>query len=105
MTSAEKIAELRQAVAAAIADRDRDPSLAIVLGTWEFLPGFMRRRVLESLPLPDLDDHQALDELLGLIAGVALELHSDGGPADTEDIAAYRTAARGLLEQVRGAGA
>lgn len=119
MTSAEKIAELRQAVTATIAGLDRESDLGeqlfSYLGLWQLVPGFVRRRIVaagrEHLPVELLEDAAALDDLLGLLAGVALELRSDE-PDDANwhdddaleliGIAAMRERAREVLEQVRG---
>lgn len=111
MTSAEKVAELRQAVTAAVAGLDRDSELGEqvfeAVGLWGMLPGFARRLIVgfvgKQLPLELLEDADRLDEILGLLAGAALELHSDGGNfVDECDQARwYRAQARELLEQVR----
>ena len=105
MKSTEKVDELRRVLARAVARADADPSLAMLVGAWAFLPGFMRRKILDALPLHVLADDVALDELLGLIAGVALELRTDD--AETGDdmtlvvVASLRGQAHELLEQVR----
>lgn len=111
MTSAEKVGELRQAITAAIAGLDRDSDVGEEvfswLGLWQMLPGFVRRKLTakaaEVLPLGLLEDAERLDEILGLLAGAALELHSDGGNFvdDGDQARWYRAQARELLEQVR----
>jgi len=111
VTSAEKVAELRQAVTVAVAGLDRDSELGEqllgLLGTWQLVPGFVRRKlagfVREQVPLEELlADAAALDDLLGLLAGLALELRSDD-PLDSAGIpfSVERERAAELLEQVR----
>lgn len=110
MTSAEKVAELRQAVTVAVAGLDRDSELGEqllgLLGTWQLVPGFVRRKLVgfvrEQVPLELLADAAALDDLLGLLAGLALELRSDD-PLDSAGIpfSVERERAAELLEQVR----
>jgi hypothetical protein len=108
--STEKVDELRRAVAAAVAADKTDPTLQIALGVWAFIPGFMRRRLLDGLPLHVLADAAALDELLGLIAGAALELRTDmewGDAEYREELAGIyflREQARGLFAQLRALG-
>lgn len=102
MKSTEKVDELRRAIAAAIAADKTDPTLQVALGVWTFIPGFMRRRLLDTLPLHVLADPHALDELLGLIAGAALELQSDEVRADS--VYDMRNTARGLFDQLRSLG-
>lgn len=119
MTSAEKIAELRQAVTATIAGLNRESELGeqlfSYLGLWQLVPGFVRRRIAAAgrdyLPVELLEDAAALDELLDLLAGVALELRSDEADAacwadscelELAGIAGMRARAREVLEQVRG---
>lgn len=113
MTSAEKVAELRQAITAAIAGLDRESEVGeqvfAWLGVWQMIPGFVRRRigaaVAEQVPLELLADADALDDILGLLAGLALSLRSDDGFEGAEpDVAAIveaRERAGVLLEQVR----
>lgn len=111
MKSTEKVDELRRAIAAAIAADKTDPTLQVALGVWTFIPGFMRRRLLDTLPLHVLADPHALDELLGLIAGAALELHSDEEERTETSITVrplkvdlWREQARGLFDQLRSLG-
>lgn len=118
-TSAEKVAELRQAITASVAGLDREgvagEQVFSLIGTWYMIPGFVRRRVVAAgrdyLPVELLEDAAALDELLELLAGVALELRSDkwdrfgfadDGELDGAGVAGMRERAREVLEQVRG---
>jgi len=111
VTSAEKVAKLRQAITAGVAGLDRDSEIGEevfeAIGLWGMLPGFVRRRLVgfvgNLLPLELLENSDRLDEVLGLLAGVALELHSDvANFVDEGDRARYyREQARELLEQVR----
>lgn len=116
MTSAEKVAELRQAVTVAVAGLDRDSELGEqllgLLGTWQLVPGFVRRKLVgfvrEQVPLELLADAAALDDLLGLLAGLALELRTDDGfdwadpyEPGVREIKEMRKRAGELLEQVR----
>lgn len=127
MTSAEKVAELRQAVTAGIAGLDRESEVAEQVfswvGLWHLVPGFIRRKItaaiVEQVPLELLEDAAALDDILGLLAGLALELRSDeyevipnytdraldGISFKPEQVELYRERAADLLEQVRSLGA
>jgi hypothetical protein len=103
VTSAEKVARARAVLATAIAEQTGS-ELAVLVGVWRFLPAFLRRRVVDALPVTaeQLEDEEFLDELLGLIAGVALELHSDGvGPDyDEQEWHVCRVNARELLARL-----
>ena len=81
MTSAEKVAELRRAMTAAAAAGD--PALSSLFGTWRIVRP-LTSRFLARIGLTEelLVDTEALDELAGLIAGVALELRSDPHEVD-----------------------
>lgn len=109
MTSTEKVAEIRRGIAAAAAAGE--PGLATIFGTWRLVRPIVMRAIGELEIVQVLDDPAALDDLLGLIAGVALELRSDFEPVEDEppgwnrieEIVQLRAAARELLEQVRPA--
>lgn len=73
-TSAEKVDELRRVLEAAAVD---DPTLSSLYGAWRMIRPFARRPLERVLAGLRLDDSEQLDELLGLIAGAALELRSD----------------------------
>lgn len=110
MTSDEKVAELRLAITAAVAGLDRDSELGeqvfTYIGLWQMVPGFVRRKIaaalVGALPLQLLEDAVALDDLLGLLAGAALELRSDEPSLDVDvDVLTMQARAHELLEQVR----
>lgn len=119
MTSAEKIAELRRLFQVELA-RGRDPQLVSLYGAWRMCRPFVRRPLERVFADVDLEDVEQLDGLLGLIAGMALELRSDpelepweqdqhGNPMPfrsvrdkrlLEEVRELRAAARALLERV-----
>lgn len=105
MTSAEKVDELFRALR--LAAVGGDPVASQAMGTWRIVRPFAGRFLAKLGLTPELlEDAPRLDDLFGLIAGVALELRSDprpeyaaGDPAN-RDVDELRQLARELLERV-----
>lgn len=98
MTSIKKLRVLRLLIEDALLRRDAPPVVGKLLAAWSLIPGRMKRGLVgDLLEGFDMHDPAFVDELLGLVAGLALELRSDHVDIDVD---ALQEQARELLGRV-----